>query len=587
MKYKTEWNLGLLYKGDKDPQIEKDIRYVESLCSAFEKEYRVKDFVSSAKKLRTALSQYQILSDESLHKPWFYFYLRKDIDSSNAEVRAKSTVVEQRIHAAYNKVTFFVLALGKIPKSQQQTYLNSKDLQEFSYYLERIFLFAKYNLSESEEQLNTLLSQTSQGMWIDAQKKLISEQKVPYKGVFISLSEAREILTELPRDERHELHAEIVAVTKSIGFLAEAELNAIVNYKKILGEKRGYKESYSETILSNENTEKEIKEFTALVTEHFSISHRFFKLHAKLLGQKKLNLSDRRVAVGSIEKKFDFDATLSVTKKALSRAGKTYGDMVDRYVTSGQIDVYPRKGKEQGGYCFSLGSLPTFILLNHANTLRSVETLAHEMGHAIHGELDNHLPIFYQGHSTATAEVASTFFEQFVDLEVEQYLSGEEKMFALHRKIAEDVHTIFCQVACFNFEVELHERIRAEGQLSKEQMAKLMQKHLQAYTGSAMNVSEDEGYTFATWLHIRMFFYTYTYAYGLLISRTLFEKWKENPAYITKVEQFLSAGRSMSPKDIFKSIGIPTNKAFFEAGLKGIEADIIKLEKLAKKHKKI
>ena len=43
----------------------------------------------------------------------------------------------------------------------------------------------------------------------------------------------------------------------------------------------------------------------------------------------------------------------------------------------------------------------------------------------------------------------------------------------------------------------------------------------------------------------------------------------------------------MSPKDIFKSIGININKAFFEKGLKAIEHDIDTLEKLAKKQKRI
>jgi oligoendopeptidase F len=118
-------------------------------------------------------------------------------------------------------------------------------------------------------------------------------------------------------------------------------------------------------------------------------------------------------------------------------------------------------------------------------------------------------------------------------------------------------------------------------------MAVLMNKHMHSYMGDAVELNEEDGYLFVYWSHIRRFFYVYSYAYGLLISRTLYEKWKSDKSYKAKIEQFLSAGGSMSPKDIFKSIGINTNEAFFEAGLKGIEADIIKLEKLAKKYKKI
>jgi len=113
-----------------------------------------------------------------------------------------------------------------------------------------------------------------------------------------------------------------------------------------------------------------------------------------------------------------------------------------------------------------------------------------------------------------------------------------------------------------------------------------MRKHLQSYTGKFVDVVEDEGYIFVYWHHIRRYFYVYTYAYGQLISRVMFEKWKKDPTYAKKVEQFLLAGRSMSPKDIFKSICINTaDPKFFEEGLRGIEDDIKRLEKLTKNFK--
>ena len=101
--------------------------------------------------------------------------------------------------------------------------------------------------------------------------------------------------------------------------------------------------------------------------------------------------------------------------------------------------------------------------------------------------------------------------------------------------------------------------------------------------GDAVEVTDEEGYFYVYWSHIRRFFYVYTYAYGQIISRALYEKWKEDPSYAKKIKQFLSAGGSMKPEDIFKSIGIDTSKnSFFETGLEGVERDITKLEKLAK-----
>ena len=61
-------------------------------------------------------------------------------------------------------------------------------------------------------------------------------------------------------------------------------------------------------------------------------------------------------------------------------------------------------------------------------------------------------------------------------------------------------------------------------------------------------------------------------------------KKKKDKNYLEKIEKFLKAGSSQKPKNIFKDIGIDTtNKKFWMEGIKQIEEDVIKLEKLAKK----
>lgn len=586
---KTEWNLGLLYKNENDPQIEKDIVAIEKACDKFEKKYKRIDFTASAKTLLRALSELETLADVIIAKPWAYFALRSDLDSSDSKTNAAATRIEQRISLATNKLTFFALVIGKLPAKKQKEYLANASLVSFRYKLEKIFDHAKYTLSEKEEQLADLLAQPACGMWIDGQQRILSQKTVLHKKEDLPISKAISMMSDLPREERHSLSDAISKVLEDQSPFAEAEINAVYNYKKIMDERRGYKKPYSATVLEYENDEKTVEALVAIVTKYFTLSHRFYALHAKLIGEKKLVMADRSVKIGTVNRKFDFASAVTLVKNAFARVDHSYADLLNTYLTTGQIDVFPKKGKQGGAYCWGYGTLPTFVLLNHTDDIRSVETLAHEMGHAIHSESVKNLPPRYRGYSTATAEVASTFFEQLVTDELEQTLENDEKMILLHNKILGDISTIFRQVACFNFELELHKRIRSEGQISKEDMATVMQKHLQSYTGKTMSVTQSDGYYYVTWSHLRRFFYVYSYAYGQIISRALYEKWKADPSYAKKIEQFLTAGRTMSPKDIFKSIGINTNEAFFEAGLRGIEADIDKLEKLSKswlkKHK--
>jgi oligoendopeptidase F len=421
-------------------------------------------------------------------------------------------------------------------------------------------------------------------MWVNGQEKLLNEQVVDWKGEKMPISKAMGIFSDLPKKDRHELYDKINSTLKSISHFAEAEINAVYSYKKVMDEKRGLKKPYTGTVLRYENTEKNIELLVSLVTKYFSISKRFYKIHAKLLGEEKLKYADRGAKIGEIKKKFDFDTSVEIVKNTFEKIDPRYKAYLESYLENGQIDVYPKVGKSGGAFCTSEGKMPTFVLLNHSDDIRSVETLAHEMGHAIHSELTRPQPPHYRGVSMATAEVASTFFEQVVVEELENQLDDKEKIIFLDNKIRGDISTIFRQIACFNFELELHKEIREKGYVPKEDIAKIMSKHMKAYLGDSVEVTDENGYFFVAWSHIRNFFYVYSYAYGQIVSRALFENWKKDKSYAKKIEQFLSSGRSASPEQIFKKIGIDTSKPeFFEAGLKSVEKDIARLEKLARK----
>jgi oligoendopeptidase F len=84
------------------------------------------------------------------------------------------------------------------------------------------------------------------------------------------------------------------------------------------------------------------------------------------------------------------------------------------------------------------------------------------------------------------------------------------------------------------------------------------------------------------WSHIRYFFYVYSYAGGLLISKSLQNNVKQNPAFIIKVKEFLSAGLSDSPKNIFARLGIDiTDGSFWNQGLDEVERLLSEATRLA------
>ena len=586
MYSRTEWNLDLLYTNATDPALERDVKSYEKACDAFEKKYKNSDeYLKIDTALASALSAYETLSGHiGGSKPIIYFYYRTALNALDQEADSQINQLSQRLTKAANKTLFFELSLSTLSKDQQKNFLKSALLEHFRYFLERVFDTAKYNLSEPEEKIMNLKSLPSHSMWIQGQEKLLNQQTVLYKGKQIPFPEAQNMFSQLPIKERHALADTMSMTLKKISHFAESELNAVITNKKINDELRGFKQPYSGTILGYQNDEKSILNLVSTVTKNFPISHRFYAVKAKMLKLKNFEYSDRAAKVGNVSIKPSFEESVEILRSAFSKANPEYKKILDSYLEKGQIDVYPKKGKRGGAFCSSNVDTPTYVFLNHVNSLDSLKTFAHEMGHAIHAEFSKTQTPLYQGHTISVAEVASTLFENFAFAEIFPRLSDKEKVIALHDRISDAISTIFRQIACFNFELELHQTVRAAGAISKEDIAKLHNKHMHAYLGPKFKMKEDDGYFFVQWPHIRSFFYVYSYAYGELISTALYKKYKEEPGYIQKIEEFLKAGGSMSPEDIFKSIGVDTSKPeFFEAGLKQIEEDIIKLEKLVSK----
>lgn len=579
---KTEWDLGLLYSGTEDPKIEKDVTFFETKVAQFENTYRpqTKRF-SDPKFLAKALEEYETLSTmPEVSRPGFYFSLRRELAADDVEAEKKLNLLEERLTRAGNKLLFFDLALGKLSKVEQEKLLKSPILADYNYHLTRIFLTAQHDLSEPEEKILNLKSNTSYSLWVSATEKMLNRKMVKMGKKQIPLAEAFEQVAHLKKAERRKLWSAAMEICKELGEVAENELTAIVLHKKVNDELRKFPQPESATILGYENDQKAIDTLIETVTESFPIAHRFYKLKAKMLKEKQLLYADRSAEVGK-EPKVTFGEASAILREAFYGLKTEYGAILDSMLKNGQIDAFPKKGKTGGAFCAGVEHLPTFVLLNFIPNMKSLMTFAHEMGHAIHTERAKTQRPLYQGYSTATAETASTFFENVLFEKQLEKLNKKERIIALHNKISDDIASIMRQVAFFNFEKEMHERIRKEGALTREELAVLMQKHLQSYLGPAVKVTKDDGYTFVYVSHFRRFFYVYTYAYGNTISNLLAQRVARDPEFIHEVDSFLTAGSSQSPEEIFKSIGVNTmNPSFFREGMKALDARIDELSAL-------
>jgi oligoendopeptidase F len=588
MKYKTEWDLSHIYKNNPKKKAARDCAQIKKLYAAFAKKYRKnKAHLKSPKALAKAIEEYENLGKNPAgERPYFYFEHRISLNAQDNEAQVEIAKLSDFYANLANEVEFFMLEIGRISKDLQKKFLKSKEIAPFKYFLKKVFENAKHNLSEAEEKIMNLKSTPAHGMWVSGLEKLLSKQAIEFEGKNMPMGEASAKIPTLETEKRRALHKEVMRVLERISDFSESEINAIITDKKINDKLRGFKTPYEATVKGCENDLKTVKDLVEVVTKNFGIVHKFYEIKAEMLGEKKLTYADRVAKVGEVEIKIPFEKAADKVIRSFSKADPDFGNFVEEMFAKGLVDVFPKKGKHRGAFCSSGSSVPIYILLNHIDDFRSMTTLAHEMGHGIHSKYSKKQRPIYQGHSTATAEVASTFFENLVFEEALQNISPEEKIILLHDKISEDVSSIFRQIACFNFENELHLTIRKEGFLPKEKIAELLNKHMQDYLGPMFELTAEDGYFFVNWLHIRSFFYVYSYAFGQIISDALYERYKKDKTKIKDVIQFLSAGVSDSPENIFKKIGINPNKKLFETGLNRVKANIDELEKLWKARKK-
>lgn len=596
-KLPTKWNLSLLFKSDDDPAIETDKKRVTEESYKFIDKWKARDdYLSDPKVLKEALDEYEnwarnVGTDGDFG---FYFWLREAQDESSTILKAKVNQVQDFSTKIHNDIQFFKLRLAKVSEDVQKKFLNDPDLVIYKHFLENLFKEAKYLLSEQEEKLVNLYSPMAIGNWRRMLSTFLSKSTRKTldkngKQTEKSFEEIMGLMNNKDKKVRDSAAKAVNSILADHVEVAEAELNSVLQYKKVSDELRGVSRPDLTRHISDDIDSEVVDALVEAVSSRFDVAQKYYALKAKIMGVKQIEYHERNVEYGNIDKKFDYDQAVDIVGRSLHKLDPEFKQIFDNFV-DGHIDVFPEKGKSGGAFCaHNQLSQPTYLLLNHTENVRDVSTLAHEVGHGINDELIRRTQnALTAGVPMSTAEVASTFMEDFAIEELVGEIDDETQLTLNMGKLNDEVSTIFRQIACYRFEQDLHSEFRKEGYLSKKKIGELFLKNMKAYMGEAVEQSQGSENWWVYWSHIRSYFYVYSYSSGLLISKALQASVRKDHKFIAKVKKFLSAGRSASPKDIFADLGIDiTDKSFWEKGIEEFATLLQETERLAAKLGKI
>lgn len=588
----TKWNLKPLFESGTDPRMPEQRKIIEQKAYEFINTWKNReDYLKDPDVLAQALDQYEQWKRfyGTDGNEGYYFWLRTQQDQNDPKLKAAFNKIEEFSKKLENDSQFFYLRIARIKPEDQKRFLDHEPLAKYRHFLERVFAESRYHLSEPEEKIMNLKSATSYSNWTKMTSGFLTrEERVvlledgsrassPFTGI-IGLMNSRN------RKVRDTAAGAFNGILTKYADVAENELNSVLQNKKVDDELRGSPRPDALRHLADDIETEVVDALIDAVSQRFDIPARYYRLKAKLLKMKILKYHERNVEYGEIAAHYPYGKAVKLVYKVMQKLDPRFAAIFAGFINNGQIDVLPKKGKDSGAFCIHhLMVQPTYILLNHTGKMHDVLTIAHELGHGINNELireKQHALDF--GTPTSTAEVASTFMEDFVLEEIVHRAGAELRLAIMMQKLNDDVSSIFRQVACYRFEQELHREFRAKGYLSKEQIGALFRKHMAAYMGDAVEQSEGAENWWVYWNHIRYFFYVYSYASGLLISKSLQNGVKRDPAFVGKVKEFLSAGLSDSPRNIFSKLGIDIkDRQFWNKGLDEVETLLNETEQLA------
>lgn len=582
-----QWNTSKLYKDISDPQIEKDIQTCIKKNKAFALRWRNnRKYLEDAKTLSIALKEYEHLQQKygQCTKPHYYLFLLNSLNQTDTDIKAKLNKVSAISTQLENEIQFFELNISKVNVLQQRNFLKSTHLKNYKHYLEQLFTMSKYLLSDKEEKIFNLTSKTGYSNWVNMVSELLDKQKLLVKDEIretkeITYNEIGKYLDSKEKFVRDYASKQFNKINGKYLEIAEFEINSILEGKKISDDYRGITRPDLTRYLSDDIDVEIVDVLSSTVTEHFNIPQRYYKYKANQLGQRKIKYYERNVPLGNVDLEYKYDHAMSIVKNTFKDLDEDFYDIVSDFERGQQYDVFPKEGKSGGAFCVSVGKdFPTYILLNHTNKLNDVLTIAHESGHGIHSELSKCQSELNSGYPTSLAEVASTFFEDFVLEEILKDSTDDVRKVILNQKVNNDISTIFRQIAFLNFEKELHGEFRKSGYLNKERISDIFVKHMKEYLGKSVIDDESMRYGWIYVSHFRSFFYVYSYASGLLISKALQSMVREDKRNIDLVKRFLSSGSTKSPKEIFRDMGIDiTKKDFWIRGIKEVERNLEEL----------
>lgn len=587
------WNLNDLFLSPDDPRIEATLNDCLARADAFANRFRpvMEDpEILTAGVLLDAIKELEMIY-EALGRVGSYASLLYASNTANPDYQNLEQRIEQRGTEVRNRLLFFEIQWLKFDDRVADRLLGDPNLRTYRHYLQSLRRFRPHTLTEPEEKIINEKDNTGR----NAFGRLFSEMTSSLTFVLeregkeenLNLSQILSLLHEPDRTLRQQAMETLYHGLSVHGQVLTFIYDTLIQDHLTMDHLRHYPHPMVQRHLFNEIDGAAVDTMMQVAESNYGLGRDYFKLKARLLGLPRLALYDQYAPVGKEVRPFPYAQAQQVILQAFEAFTPAFRELASDFFTKHWIDAEVRNGKRGGAFCASPSPLlHPYILCNYTDNLRDVMTVAHELGHGLHGCLSRKQSYFNYDTPLTTAETASVFGEMLVFDHLLDHQTDPQAQIALLAGKLEDIFaTVFRQNVLTRFE-ETAFTARKERRLTPELLGTLWLEANGKYYGDA--VAMPDGYRWG-WSYIPHFihsrFYCYSYVFGQLLVLALYRMYRdEGKSFVPKYLALLEAGGSDSPEALLKPLGVDIHDpGFWQKGFQEIGTLIERLEVLVGK----
>ena len=581
-----EWDLSDLYSSASAKEIVKDLKSVEQLSESFASKYENKlSTLSATEMLICLMSQEKItglmgrlMSFAALR----YYQMTTDVSRTKL-----LSDIQDKITQLSAKIIFFSLEFNTLDESHLNDMLNeNSELRRYRTAFDRMRAMKPYQLSDELEKFLHEQSVVGATAWNRLFDETIISLKFNINKKDLSLEEVLNQLTDANRKNREKAAKSLSKVLEKNITLFSRITNTLAKEKSIEDKWRKFPNPQFSRHLTNDVEEEVVKALRDSVVDSYSkTSHRYYKLKAKWLGLKKLEIWDRNAPLPQNEEKvISWSEARSIVTSAYTEFDPRMDALVQPFFEKGWIDAAVKPGKAPGAFSHpTVTDVHPYILLNYLGKPRDIMTLAHELGHGVHQSLSSSQGEILANTPLTLAETASVFGEMLTFQKMLSESKGEiNRKQLLAGKVEDMINTVVRQISFYDFECRVHHN-RQLGELTPDQINKIWLDVSKESLGPVFNYVK--GYE-NFWAYVPHFihspFYVYAYAFGDGLVNALYSAYQSGvPNFEDKYFELLSSGGSKHHSQLLKPFQLDaSDPTFWTKGLDLISSMIDELEEL-------